>query len=62
MVRGVREPGPADIWRVQVDGLWLEGDPAASGGGDYDWLISPEPLPAERVALYERDVGPRTFV
>jgi len=48
-------PGPADIWRVRADGLWLEGDPAASGGGDDAWMIAPEPIPARDVALYERD-------
>jgi hypothetical protein len=49
-------PGPADIWRVRVDGLWLEGDPGASGGGDDDWMIAAGPIPAEDVALLERDV------
>jgi hypothetical protein len=46
---GMPRPGPADIWRVQVDGLWLEGDPGASGGGDDDWMISPEPIPPEQL-------------
>jgi hypothetical protein len=58
---GMPRPGPADIWRVQVDGLWLEGDPGASGGGDDDWMISPEPIPPEQLTLHERDIGPRTW-
>jgi hypothetical protein len=49
-------PGRADIWRVRVDSLWLEGDPGASGSGDDDWMIAIEPIPAEDVALLERDV------
>ena len=55
---GMHGPGPADIWRVRVNGLWLEGDPLASGGGDDAWMISPEPIPADRVTLCERDVEP----
>jgi hypothetical protein len=50
-------PGPADIWRVRVDGLWLEGDPDASGGGDDGWMIATEPIGPENIALYERDVS-----
>jgi hypothetical protein len=51
-------PGPAtsDIWRVRVDGIWLEGDPGASDGGDDCWMIAPEPIPAENLSLHEREV------
>lgn len=51
---------PADIWRVRVDGLWLESDPNASGGADDTWMIAGRPIPAEDVALHERDVGARS--
>jgi hypothetical protein len=53
--------GLADIWCVRVDGIWLEGDPAASGGGDEDWMISPQPIPPYRVTLCERGVTPRAW-
>jgi hypothetical protein len=46
----------ADIWRVRVDGIWLEGDPGASGGGDDDWMIAPEPIPPTQLSLHEREV------
>src|SRR5213592_980680 len=49
--------GAADIWRVRVDGLWLEGDPNG-GGGDDDWMICPTPIPPERIELFEADVHP----
>ena len=49
--------GAADIWRVRVDGLWLEGDPNG-GGGDDDWMICPAPIPPERIELFEADVHP----
>jgi hypothetical protein len=51
--------GPSDIWRVRVDGLWLEGDPSAGGGAGDTWMISPEPIPAEHVTLCERDIESR---
>jgi hypothetical protein len=35
---------PADVWEADVRGLWLEGDPGASGGGGRNWLLLPEPL------------------
>lgn len=54
-------PGPADIWRVRVDGLWLEGDPGAGGGADDGWMIAAQPIPPEHLKLYERDVPPRSF-
>jgi hypothetical protein len=53
--------GPADIWRVRVDGLWLEGDPGASGGADDGWMIAARPIPPEDLTLHERDVAPRSF-
>jgi hypothetical protein len=52
----MRGQAVSDIWRVNVDGIWLEGDPGASGGGDDDWMIAPEPIPAGRVSLLEREV------
>jgi hypothetical protein len=50
-------PRRADIWRVDVDGLWLEGDPSASGGMDDGWMISAVPIPAAAIKLLERDVS-----
>lgn len=49
---------PSDIWEVSVDGLWLEGDPGASGGGDEIWMIPPEPVGPERLRLLDTDVEP----
>jgi len=46
----------ADVWRVRVDGLWLESDPGASGGADDSWMIAPCVIPPEAVMLCERDV------
>jgi hypothetical protein len=56
---GMPAPATADIWSVSVDGLWLEGDPSASGGGDDDWMISAQPIPASALILRERDVRGR---
>lgn len=40
------------VWAVDVNGLWLEGDP--SGGGDDDgWMIVREPIPPSRLRLAE---------
>ena len=50
---------PSDIWAVRVDGLWLEGDPSSSGGGDDDWMILPAPVGPDRLDLIEIDVLPR---
>ncbi|HYB23247.1 MAG TPA: hypothetical protein VED41_05585, partial [Solirubrobacteraceae bacterium] len=44
---------PADVWEADVRGLWLEGDPGASGGGGGNWLLLPEPLSPERLRLLE---------
>lgn len=49
---------PSDIWQVRVDGLWLEGDPGASGGGDDIWMILPEPVGPDRLELIDTDVMP----
>jgi len=38
----------------------LESDPNASGGADDTWMIAGRPIPAEDVALHERDVGARS--
>jgi hypothetical protein len=46
---------------VRVDGLWLEGDPGASGGADDGWMIAARPIPPEDLTLHERDVAPRSF-
>jgi hypothetical protein len=51
--------GPADIWRVRVDGLWLESDPNSSSGLDDLWMIAAAPIPPEDVVLHEADVAPR---
>jgi hypothetical protein len=51
--------GPADIWCVRVDGLWLESDPSASGGFDDGWMIAAGPIPPEDVVLQEADLAPR---
>lgn len=45
--------GPADVWRVDVRGLWLEGAPAAGDGADEGWAICCAPLGPERVTLVE---------
>jgi len=44
---------PADLWAVDVAGMWLEGDPGSSGGGGANWLLLPEPLPPGRLRLLE---------
>jgi hypothetical protein len=44
---------PVDVWETDVSGLWLEGDPGASGGGGGNWLLLPEPLLPERLRLLE---------
>ena len=49
---------PCDVWEVRVDGLWLEGDPNSSGGGDDGWMILPEPVGPDRLDLIEIDVLP----
>ncbi len=35
---------PVDLWAVRVDGLWVESGPDG-------WMISPEPVPPERLRL-----------
>ncbi len=50
---------PTDVWRVRVDGLWLEGDPGSSGGADTYWAIARQPIPASDLVLVERDVMPQ---
>jgi hypothetical protein len=52
---------PSDIWQVGVDGLWLEGDPNAGGGGDESWMILPEPIGPDRPKLVEIDIIPRNW-
>jgi hypothetical protein len=49
---------PIDIWEVRVDGLWLEGDPAADGGGGDWWMLVPEPIEPDRLRLIQTDVLP----
>ena len=44
-----------DIWRVRVDGHWMESDPGASGGAADAWMIAPCPIPSEAVTLCESD-------
>jgi hypothetical protein len=42
---------PCDVWAVRVEGLWLEGDLHASGGGGSNWMIVPQPIAADRLRL-----------
>jgi hypothetical protein len=51
--------GPADVWRVRVDGIWLEGAPDASGGGDDGWMIAPVAIAPEDVELVATDIRAR---
>jgi hypothetical protein len=44
---------PCDVWSINVDGLWLEGDPGCDGGGSDEWVIVPEPIAPTRVRLIE---------
>jgi hypothetical protein len=46
-----------DIWGVELDGVWLEGDPGASGGGADNWMICPEPIAPSRLRLVEKDLA-----
>jgi hypothetical protein len=50
---------PTDVWAVRVDGLWLEDDPGASGGGGSNWMIATEPISPERLELVETDIRSR---
>lgn len=45
--------GPADLWAVDVTGLWLEGDPGADGGAGANWLLVAESVAPERLRLIE---------
>jgi hypothetical protein len=45
-----------DIWAARVDDVWLETDPSASGGGDQDWMICPQPIASARVELIKGDI------
>jgi hypothetical protein len=46
-----------DIWAARLnDDVWLEGAHDASGGRDDDWMICPEPIAADRLALIETDI------
>jgi hypothetical protein len=57
---GMARPGPADVWRVRVDGLWLRSDPSCSGGLDDEWMISSRPIARHDIELVERGVPPRS--
>jgi hypothetical protein len=48
-----------DIWAVELDGFWLEGDPGAGGGGGDNWMICPEPIAPSRVRLVAKDLDRR---
>ena len=48
-----------DVWAVRVDGLWLEGDPGADGGGGSNWMIVTEPIGPDRLKLVDTDVVSR---
>jgi len=50
------QSGQADIWAVHLRNVWLEGAPAASGGGDDGWMICPEPNGRRQLQLFERDI------
>jgi len=47
---------PTDMWAVNVEGLWLEGDPGANGGDN--WMLLPEPVGPADIKLIERDLPP----
>ena len=55
---GMNGPGPADIWSARVDGIWLEGAPDASGGGDDGWMISPMAIAPQDIELVETEIRP----
>jgi hypothetical protein len=55
---GMNGPGPADIWSARVDGIWLEGAPDASGGGDDGWMISPIAIAPQDIELVETEIRP----
>lgn len=42
---------PLDVWAVDLEDLWTESDPAASGGRDDTWAMCPTPIPADRLRL-----------
>lgn len=47
---------PCDVWAVQVDDLWLEGDPGADGGGSDHWVIATQPIAPQRLRLVHREI------
>jgi hypothetical protein len=46
-----------DIWAVELDGVWLEGAPGASGGGAGNWMICPQPIAPSSLRLVEKDLA-----
>jgi len=48
----------ADVWRVDVEGTWLEGAPDDDQGGGDSWMIAPVPIPRSRLRLVLTDLGP----
>jgi hypothetical protein len=46
-----------DIWAVELDGVWLEGDPGADGGGGDNWMICPEPISPRQLRLVAKDIS-----
>jgi hypothetical protein len=55
---GMGRRGLVDIWAVELDGVWLEGDPGSNGGGGDNWMICPEPISPRRVRLVARNISP----
>ncbi len=45
---------PADVWAIDVDGLWVENGP------DGWWIIS-RPIGPDRLSLVQRNVVPARF-
>jgi hypothetical protein len=48
---GRRRGREVDVWAVALDGQWLVSDPSSSGGLDDDWMICPDPIPAQALEL-----------
>jgi hypothetical protein len=46
-----------DIWAVELNGVWLEGDPGASGGGGDYWMICPQPISPRQLRLVAKDLS-----
>jgi hypothetical protein len=41
---------------VELDRVWLEGDPGSDGGGGDNWMICPQPIAPSQLRLVEQDL------